>query len=257
MNNSYPTIRYFLFFLVLFGFASCKTSRILAPTTTHELSITELKDSIFNYTHLEWFSGKAKVRMTDNYGSQKGVMHIRMKNDSVVWMVLKKLSYEAARVQINVDSITILDRINKTYQSANLDSVTNVFGLSPDFNLITDFMIGRVPELDTSRLWKTKKTDSLFLVRSAVDDVVMDLEFDLYTGSLLSGQFYDRFILEGQWDYSDYRRVNGHRIPFERKFHINFDGEKFLDLEIEFQEISIDKSYNLKFEIPEHYSRVH
>ena len=234
---------------------SCKSSKyISSDQPTDKLTIRTLESRIASQDSINWFAGKAKIKMTDNYGTQRGQMFIRMKSDSVIWLVFKRISVEAARVQINADSIVILDRMKKNYQTAQLDSISNVFGLSSDFEFLSNTMTGAFPQLDKSKLWQIKEIEEGFKIRSMIDDVVVDLVVDQHSGLLKSGQFYDRFLTTGTWNYSNYKNVSGLDLPFDRKFHIKFDEENFMELEVEFQEIDINNSYDIRFEIPQHYT---
>ena len=244
-----------LLFTLLLLNSGCKSKKqLLIPAI--DLTKTEVDSLIFSKNSFNWFDGKAKIKFEDNYETQRGVLYVRMKSDSVIWMVVKKLSIEAARVQITPEAICILNRLEKTYQQAPLDSISHVFGLSPDFDFISELISGRLPQIDTSRLWKFKENDTFYQYRSVINDIVIDFNYDKKTGLLTSGKFYDRHIQEGEWTYGDYRRVSDEVLPFERKFRIKFDDKKYMNLDIDFQEININKAHNLRFEIPPHYKKI-
>jgi hypothetical protein len=216
----------------------------------------EIYTSIFDDKHRGWLSAKAKVKMTDNYGTQKATMYLRMSSDSVIWMVFKKLSIEAARVLIDHDSLYILNRLDKTYQQESIDSISNIYGFYPQLDFLESIMWGKLPTIDTSVYWEEKETDSSFDFRTMTDDIMLEFSYTKEDGQLKSGNFMDRYNLTGSWEYSDYRTVQSYKIPFVRKFHINFDANSYLDLEINFLEIDVGKAYELKFEIQDHYSRI-
>ena len=217
---------------------------------------TEIYNDIFKKKDTEWLSAKAKIKYTDDYGTQRAIMHLRLKSDSLVWMVIKKYSLEAARILINKDSLFVVYRLDKSYQKEDLDSIANIYGFYPEFDFLQNTLWGSLPSIDSSVHWQEKVTDTSFEFRSMLDDVLIDFSYDKTTAQLRSGRFMDKYNLEGTWDYSDYRTVHGFEIPFERKFHINFDDDSFIDLEIKFLEIDVGKAYELRFDIPDHYSRI-
>lgn len=228
---------------------------------TDDASITppdkeSILEDIFKVKDSDWFAAKAKVKFTDNTGTQKANLYLRMKTDSVIWMVFKKHSVEAARILINEDSLFIIYRFEKNYQAEALSDISNIYGFYPDFDFLQHTLWGRLPGIDSSRYWQQKESENSYDFRTMKDDILIDFSYDKLTGKLISGSFMDKYSLNGNWDYSDYRKVQTHEIPFERKFHINFDDENFLELEIDFSEIQIGTPYDLKFEIPAHYSRI-
>jgi len=250
--------RFFYFTILALFIISCKTQKHLSVPQDSKNSFSKegIFDNIFHPDTINWFSAKAKIKIKDNHSSQKALMYLRMKSDSVVWLVFKKLSVEAARALITKDSLFIINRLDKTYQAENLDSLQNVYGFNSNFSFMQDFILARVPSIDTTQLWKEKEHPDAYEFRSIFEDKVIDFMYNKEDGLLSSGKFYDRFNFDGNWEYSDYRIVQGHKIPFQRKFHINFDAENYLDLEINFLEIDVEKSYNLRFEILDHYTRI-
>lgn len=249
----------FLFFAALVLFViSCNTQKHLSVPKDYITAFTkeEIYDNIFHPDTVNWFSAKAKIKIKNNHSSQKALMYLRMKSDSAIWLVFKKLSVEAARALVTKDSLNIIYRLDKTYQSEHLDSIQNVYGFNSDYSFMQDFILARVPAVDTTKLWKEKEHSETYEFRSMFDDKVIDFTYQKQDGLLSSGKFYDRFNLDGNWEYSDYRIVQGHKIPFQRKFQVNFDADNYLDLEINFIEIDVEKAHNLKFEIPDHYSRI-
>jgi len=254
MPTAFTRRLYLLLLVITVMLCACKTQKHVIPEELPDIDIDSIYLRLFDKQEINWFAGKAKVRIEDNSGTTKGLMYVRMKSDSMIWMVFKKLSIEAARVKITRDSIVILNRIDKTVQSARLDSISNLFGLSADFEFLSEILIGRLPAIDTSVLWKEKQTDTHYMFRSMVGDVVVDFDIQKKTGQLDAGRFYDRHLTEGTWNYDKYMPVSNHELPFVRKFHINFDADNFLNMDIDFQDISINEAYNLRFEIPDHYT---
>lgn len=243
--------------LLLTLMVACKTSqKIPYDPDQSKVSRDSILSVLFTESTGEWFSAKAKISIQDNDGSRKATGYIRMKNDSLIWMAFKKLSLEAARTLIREDSIFILYRMEKKYEAHALDSLSHVFGLVPDLGFISALIDGRIPAVDSSHVWKEKTEKNLHKIRCMSQDILLDLEFDRNTGLLKSGKFYDRFLKNGNWTYSDYRMVGKRWVPFQRNFRINFDDENFMHLEIEFSEIEIGTPVEIRFQIPDHYEQI-
>ncbi len=246
----------FIVILGIFLISSCKTNKNLIVPKDHLVSKQDVYNSIFDKKNIDWFSGKAKIKVTDNNGSQRATMYVRMKSDSVIWIVIKKHSLEAARALITKDSLSIIYRFEKTYQVNSLDSLSSVFGMLPDFNFLQQTLVGSIPQVDTTRLWQQKESIEEYNFRSIYKNIILDFNFNKITGYLSSGKFYERSISEGSWTYSEHNPIEHLILPYQRKFHVNFDEENYFDLEIDFNDIEINTPYEINFSIPDHYLRV-
>lgn len=248
--------RFPIYIFLVLSIWSCRTKKIIPLAHGDHVEIDSVYKQIFSNEDIEWFSAKAKIRIEDSKGSQKAVMYLRMKTDSIIWMVIKKMSVEAARIKISPDSMIILNRFDKSYEANSMTDLIELFGLPADFPILRDFIVGTVPTVDSSKLWKEKLTDKGFTFRSMAGDVVVDMNFDGHTGFLVSGQFYDRFSRTGNWQFSDFRKILGRHYPFKRNYSIDYGDNETMELKIDILELDIDKAYKLRFEIPEHYTKL-
>jgi len=96
-----------LYAIVLFlslTFLSCKTKKNIPSKDLEDISQETLLDRVLNPQYADFIDAKAKGRIKNTYGTDKGVFYIRMIKDSVIWMAVKRLSIEGGRALINQDS---------------------------------------------------------------------------------------------------------------------------------------------------------
>ena len=142
-----------LFLFALFLFAACRTKKdaidkkrntdervdVKTPRTLTEL----LKENQFDF---KWLSAKfsADMELDGNNESFNGSMRIR--KDSVIWMIITKQGFEGARVMITKDSIRFLDKVNKKYFMGTYDTISKMLHTDLDFEIMQSMLVGNSVE---------------------------------------------------------------------------------------------------------------
>lgn len=137
----------FLFLCVLLLLTACDASKKLQkPTDATILSFlpvdTLLQNLANNKVEVEWLNAKARITFKDDSQTRKFTATIRLKKDSILWMNVKKLSVEAARILVDKDSVYILDRLNKEYYIKSLDYLAEEYHLPADFDALQTMLLG-------------------------------------------------------------------------------------------------------------------
>jgi hypothetical protein len=201
------------------------------------------------------FQAKVKVDYDDGKSSYKDLNAvIRMKKDSVIWISVNALlGIEAMRVIITPDTVSIMNKIDKTIQYQRFDYLKEVSKLPVDFSTLQDLLIGNKVFLDSNivaygvsetyvsltMLGKFFKNFSQFtptdltLMRSKLDDVDV-------TRSRSADLSYD-----------DYVPINGYSFPNKRG--ISISDKKKLDIDLEFKQVQFDLILNYPFSVPSNY----
>jgi len=250
-------IAYLLLLSSLLAINACKSKKVLIDNNAINIGLDSIYQNIFNPSHIDWFSGRAKVKVTTPNGTDKFVMFVRMKHDSVVWTVFKKLGIEGGRALIKEDSVSIIYRQpEKAYQILPLDALSKSYGFTPHLTDIQALIKGRIPEIDTSLLWKYNQDSDYYNFKSMKNDIVYDFSYQKATGYLKKGHFIDRFNLNGHWDYDDYRIVDNIVVPFFRKYSAEIAPDNYLNVTLEFTDIELNIPNSTRFEIPSHYKKL-
>jgi len=142
------TYTIFTFLFSLFLFTSCSTSH---KVQTGDTADTKLKKRSAKYLQkqlkakeldVEWLSAKAKITYKDPEQTRKFIANIRMREDSIIWMNVKKASVEAFRILITTDSIYVIDRLKKEYYIEDLKLVEEKFNFPGQFQALQTAILG-------------------------------------------------------------------------------------------------------------------
>lgn len=241
--------------------ASCKGPRTAAgnPAKVKELPVEAVVQALVaNQVQADWFEGRLRVNHTDGYGRTSFIAYVRMAKDSAIWMSLKKFSIEAARVLIRPDSIFILDRINGEFASEPFSYVQKTFNLPLGFEGLQALLLGNpiffsrqsTIQIDPAGYYllaqKTPRIEALYVVDGKEMLVNAWEVTDLQTQSKIEAQLQDFQPFERKGKFSYFRSFN--------LSHPELGNSK---VEITFTKISTGEPLDLKFEIPDHYEKIH
>ena len=252
-----PTAVIGMMFIFLLFISSCKSKKLLDTSPTLQLTDAELIHQFRTPLAYSFFNGKAKVSISSPYGNQKGNLYLRGQKDSVLWAAVKKLSVEGGRMQIDHETATIINRLERTYQVFPLDTLSTLFGLTGDLNYLQDMTFGMTPDLDSLSSWNVKSDDATLSISSLAQNVLHQFTIDKYSGHVISGKFRAKFSGDGEWLYDDYREVKpGIYLPYYRKYDIYVSEDEYLSLEVKYSETILDEQKAIPFSIPRRYTRL-
>jgi len=146
---------FFVFSIILLTAcnASKKAQKGAEATDLPEMEVDSLLEKLSsNQVAVEWVNAKAKFTFKDDTQTRKFTATIRLRKDSVLWMVVKKLSVEAARVLVDKDSVYVLDRLNKEYYIKSLDYLAEEYHLPADFDALQTMLLGNPYLMEDQKL---------------------------------------------------------------------------------------------------------
>ena len=177
-----------------------------------------------------------------------------MKKDSAIWVsIIAALNIEAYRVIITPDSVTIMDKINRTVQRKPLVYLQAITQVPFDFSTLEDLIIGNPVYLDRTVIayadqgekislstvgnsfkhYLTVGKNDLQLMFSKLDDV------DL-TRSRTASLAYASYFPAATWMFAGTR-------------NISLSEKNKLDILLEFKQVDFDKPVAFPFSIPKNY----
>jgi hypothetical protein len=217
-----------------------------------ESALVKIKGS---YIDFNTFSAQMKIDYSDSRDKKYDVnAFVRMKKDSIIWISINAiLGIEAFRVMITPDTVSVLDKINKTIQYHSFDYLREMVNLPVDFPILQDLIIGNPVFLDSNIVAYTENENftsltalgaffknfatfynpDLLLQRSKLDDVDI-------TRSRTADLTYQ--------DYED----NGNR-KFSNKRKISIAYKTKLDIDLEFKKVEFGSTQNYPFSVPAKY----
>lgn len=207
-----------------------------------------------NYTY---FSSKTNIEYDDAKGQHYDFnTFIRMKKDSVIWIsIIAALGIEGFRIKITPDSIFIIDKVARTFQTRTLDYIRKSGEVPFDFTTLQNLIVGNNIYLDTtvvqyndkgehilfttageafSHLFTLNKSDFRIL-HNKIDDIRINQNRTLTIANL------------------DYLPVGNFMFPSERT--ITITDKKLINVQLKYKQVDFNQTLNFPFSIPRNYKR--
>ena len=229
---------------------------------TEEAFFASVLDNTFRFNTL---SARLKLELSDRQQELSSRAHLKMiRNDRLQLSIQPLFGVEAFRIEITVDSVKILDRINKHYM---VDSYDNLKGETEiDFNfqnlqaLFTNqlFVPGE-SNISTShyrRFRMTKENNSAELKFKDKNGIFYSFMADS-NEKILSINIEDisnNHILT--WKYQDFRIVNNQQFPLKMTAYLSEGGLIQGTAILNFSTPVVDSPLKVDFNIPSGYKRV-
>ncbi|NOT37787.1 MAG: DUF4292 domain-containing protein [Saprospiraceae bacterium] len=178
---------------------------------------------------------------------------LRIIKDSIACLIIKKLGIELFRILIERDSVTVLDRIENTWQKNSIIQWTSQLKLPVDFYLIQDVLTsGFYLSEYLSYEWKQSPDTSLLMGTSELFQFNTQILLQPLRSSSINfnslGQFTTIDILK-------HESINGNLLPKSFEFRFRNERNEIKFIHIESKEIKLNSKETIKFEIPTHYKR--
>ncbi|MBS1737464.1 MAG: DUF4292 domain-containing protein [Bacteroidetes bacterium] len=268
------TFKIILCAFILTGLFACKATKklqtaIIKKDTTQIATVPVSVDSISPAIALldsfkkhkiafQNFSAKVKVQYEDRNGKQPDVnAFIRMKKDSIIWVSISAtfLNIEAFRILITADSIMILNKLDKTYESHPLEYLETVSQIPLTFSTLQDLLIGNPIYVGDSIL-SFKKTENYFFV-STIDSLFKNLlTIEAGNFQLEKSKLDDRGVNQNRTAdlyYSNYENTNNFAFPTFRQIMV---AEKSsVNIFLNFKQYEFNKELSYPFSIPRNYKK--
>lgn len=261
MNN---LLKHTFFILISVFFASCVASQ--NSTLNNAQNVTELpkakKRSVeflleqidSNKICYEWFAAKAKVRFESQNDKASFTAVIRMKKDSLIWLTLKKMNVEGARVQISPQFIEILDHQQYTYTKKPFRYLKDEFGLELTFQELQELIIGNPVLYQKEGLISVILENQNVLKTPESEKTVLKIFFNPANFLLneLRGSMNNNSI---GIVYSDYESIGKEQIPATKDIDIDSEEIGNISVQMTFSSIILNEVQKMNFEIPDSYTR--
>lgn len=255
------------FSLIALLFAGCKSSKQVGMVeggvarTPHEF-FTLMQEQAFKY---ETLTARLNVDLHlpgNNMGSR---VDLKMIKDSAFQLSVQPfLGIEVFRAEISVDSVKLIDRMNKRYVAENY---ANLKGQTPiEFNfynlqaLFTNqlFLPGQ-REISPKQYRQFKLKQEGTVARIEVKDVigllytfVADKEAKIVSTQIAEPS--DRYAL--QWDYADFRLAGGQPFPMKMDVQVMKEGVSQGGLTFHFSRLQTNVPVKMDSSIPSKYKRI-
>ena len=205
----------------------------------------------------EWFEGKAKLDFSDGSQSVKANAVIRMQKGEVVWVSIKKLGFEVGRALIRKDSVFIINRLDNEYYAEPLKYIERTYNIPADLVTLQNMLLGNPVFFSTSGFkfrengvhyelaGKGGGMESRFLVNSS--------------GLMLEQMDFEEKESRRQIQYqlAQYAPIDGkRRFSYLRSLEMNSPSTGRMLVGIQFSDVQLNVPKDIKFEIPDKYTRI-
>ncbi len=260
--NKIPGFRFwgiFLFLTLITFFNGCASKKTVTtkPKLIEETPSALFQKMIENQLDADWFSAKIRFSYSDAEQSVKANGNLHLRYDSLIWMNVRKLGFEVARVKITPDSIFVIDRLNNQYIAEELDYLDRTYQAPVNFSMLQSLMLGH-PVLFSIDGFELKESQEDILIKIPDDEMpgtylISNPDFllsemilrELKTDRILQVKLDEYDVLPDKQNFSYFRKIN-----LKEKIG------SLLEMELRFSQIEIDNPAEVRFVIPERYTRV-
>jgi hypothetical protein len=278
-------------FIVLLGFSSCKTTRVattsmavVKPISTNKL-IRNVENNAFDYKHLsikkivcQFDNGKTKTSFRANIQADK---------DKQITVMLTKLNIPVGRLWLTPDSVKFINYLQENYFLDDYSYLSSLMDMNLDFETVNSIISNNVFSLRDqqhdadSRNYVTTIEDGLYVLESVrnpkteknnpsakdrkpakhskklVEDapIVQRLYVDPVTFKLRKITLKDAVNARSvNIDFSDFVEVGKQLYPGDVSLQLQ-SPENNMEMKIKLSNFSMEQEKGVRFKVPEKFTR--
>jgi len=236
----------------------CSVKKRAVPTVdVPELSTEQIMRKVSAQQRAyDWVEMKGKIKFNDEDNKFSGSIHIRSKSDSIVWVRIKKLGVEGARILADTASLTVINRIDKNVAQQFYETVSDQAGMSLSIDQLTGLLSGSFYAPDGA-LFTNRIDSQQYVLDAQWNDLVISHKIRAYDFELSESAIYDqegRGVRASYYNY-EWAQDSTARWPMLREYEI-YDGKVVTNIQLNIKDLYFDGPYNTPFAIPPHYERI-
>ncbi len=236
----------FFFLLLLVFFNSCGIKKTATDFSSPPKNSEELIERIIQKNKTpEFLNLKGRAEVINK--NQKTVLNLSIKNrkDSVIWISgTGPFGVEIIRAQLTPDSISFLNRINKTYFKKPISKINEFIKSDVSFYDVQGIITAN-PKI-VKKNYKLELTDAGFYLISDKFTHFINSNYKIQNTQ-------SNYNFSGlQFSFSNYSRADN----FPRKLTLKIQGEEAFEISINFSRVEFKKSKNMMFKIPKSYHEI-
>jgi hypothetical protein len=199
----------------------------------------------------------------DNFNGNMAVYR-----DSLIAIsIIPLLGYEAIRILCTKDSIIVINRTDRTYHSSSFDYYLQKYNIPAGFKDLQAVLANEVyfynagyKDINYEKKVKMEGGMIIFIIEALIGNVKMSNQ--KIAADSACNKIRNVFVVDYQRDVEmevRYNNFNGCEIEsFPKRITIDIQNKRnAVNLDIEYGQIIFDDKINVKFEIPDGYSRIY
>ncbi len=203
------------------------------------------------------FSARLKVDYTDGSGNQTAITaFVHLQKDSAIWIsITPLLGIELARVLITPDSLSIMNKIDKTIMTRGTGLVRKLLNIPADFNTMQDILIGN-PVFLSGEVKDFSRSSAL--ISFTCLDSTLQSHYEVFSDDfrIQDCRISDRDSSSGRYceiTFGDYSAVDGRNFSTRRR--IFAEDTTVTQINLNFSRIKFDQPLSFSFYVPSDYRR--
>lgn len=254
----YTRLSNFGLLILLLTFGACKSAKKVEAPTVIDASASKLLDHLVkNQVKADWLEAKARIKYDGEDRSVSATASIVIRKDSLVWMSVRKLGFEVARVQINQDSVFVINRLSNEYMIQGLEYLASSYNLPANLKTIQAILLGNPVFLNT-RDMKLEEEEANYHLISNSGQMENHFWLDMASLILVRAQYGDLSSRrEVDLLMEDYQPLDVEQnFSYLRQIKVDSSELGEAAIEIDFSDVKINVPQEVRFSIPSRYTRV-
>ncbi len=243
--------------------AGCSTKKAVISTSSNYFSNNDIYNAYKSYSNKIEHLWIKKIKGKFYYSGKREVFYagIRAIKDSVIVVVLRnELGMEGYRLFIEKDSITFINRIEKSYSRVEKNKMREHFSYLADFKFLQTVFL--IDNLKIEKIPKTVDIETKSVCFNILDLSTKDLKtkktlcFNKFNAMPESLGFIDEELNNYvKLRYFDYNEIDGFLYPSGINIVTVLNNSEY-KLELYYDRIEINQKVPVKIKIPDNYIRV-
>ncbi len=222
--------------------------------TTKEL-VNSLEERNLDF---DWFVTRAKVKIESPEENVGGTVYLRVKKDSIIWMVFKKYSVEATRMLLTPDSLFIIYRLDKKFEKGSIENIEDQLQIDISFDDMQKMILSNAIIPDTNSIQVGFEKPHHYRLKGKSGDLLVAYKINAFDLLLEEVIYTDVQKREVHIRYGDYKKLEGKgKIPYLREYIFPLNNSKRAYFKFDFQSIEFEKPERTIFNIPPQYVEIY
>lgn len=249
-----PSAICLVFAVVAISWSACKNRKKIVSedlsiiTADNYVKVLQAKASGWTL-----FSSKLKVEYIDGGSSMTANASLRMKRDSLIWMSVSVLGFEAARVLITQDSFFIMQKMPQKHIEANsIDVLGNYIGTAVSLTQLQNLLLGNTILEPRQYRWSDSPDEGIFYLKGRKDSIEVAQRY--YFKNIVPIDAFIRSLTvynKATITYQGTQKTNLKDVPAKCSFKIEYSPESQpISVNIDFQSPEFPTNLTFPFSKP-------
>jgi len=244
--------------IIIVTFPSCKSKKTLTSSeiiTINEREFLQILDqSKLDFVTLE-AKGSAQIK-SENFG-MGGSFLMRLEKDKRAWAVIKKFGIEVARMYMVNDTVTVLNRFEKSFYKISGEELGKKAQLELNQKDLIQIMAGNVI-FDNQYIREYSQDSTVCEVSGSYEDYMIRHRYDMIDQAIIESKYSDQTLRQVIINYSNFQLIKENFFfATQREYSTNLPKFGPSNITVKISNLKLDEEISFPFEVPSHYQEVY